>query len=109
MKQILLKITILLFVLLINGFGASEFVPESVDPLLEECRWQSYAELNGKGCRCMVEEKNGALWFGINGGVLRYDGIEWRSFKINDDSTDTPVTVLCAASNGTIYAGSSRP
>jgi hypothetical protein len=94
----------ILFVFLTTGFSASEFMPETVDPLLEDGRWQSYPELNGKGCRCMVEEKNGALWFGINGGVMRYDGLEWKTFRINSDTTDTPVTVLCAASDGTIYA-----
>jgi hypothetical protein len=53
----------------------------------------------------MVEENNGTLWFGVSGGVLRYDGLEWDFFSIFEDSSDIPVVSLCIAIDGSIYAG----
>ena len=53
----------------------------------------------------MVEDENGLLWFGVNGGLLRYDGLEWDYIKLNNDSTKTNVVALCAAGDGSIYVG----
>lgn len=55
----------------------------------------------------MVEEKNGKLWFGVSGGVYRYDGLSWRLFKIGTDSIDFSIVTLFASSSGTIYANNS--
>ena len=88
--------------------STSTYTPSYGDPFLEPWRWQLFSELSGKRCRCMVEDKNGSLWFGINGGVLRYSGIKWKYYPINNDSTGTPVVSLCAASDGILYVGTSK-
>ncbi len=99
------------FFLLINFTYGSDFntyKPQNENPFNEKWRWQTFPELVGKGCRSMVEEKNGNLWFGVSGGVYRYDGLSWRLFKIGTDSIDFSIVTLFASSSGTIYAGSTQ-
>ncbi len=86
-------------------FGAQEYFPQYRDPFSEPWRWQEFPELNGKGCRCMVEDRNGSLWFGLTGGVQRYNGIHWDFYPFNNDSTEIPVIAICAATDGTIWVG----
>ncbi len=103
-----LFIHIIYFFLFINILPLCAFdiyVPEFNDPMEEAWRWQVFPELSGRGCRCMVEDENGLLWFGVNGGLLRYDGLEWDYIKLNNDSTKTNVVALCAAGDGSIYVG----
>ncbi len=98
----------LLSILIIPNYSSAhnnKFTPEYVEPINEQWRWQNFPELSGKGTRCVVEEKDGTLWFGVNGGVIKYDGINWKFFSVNKDSSDTPVISLCVNSEGIIYAG----
>ena len=97
-----------LFIGLSSTEGASPYTPQYGDPFSEPWRWQQFEELSGKGCRCMTEDREGVLWFGVNGGVLKYNGIQWQYYQLGKDSSDTPVTALCTSSNNEIYAGSSR-
>lgn len=115
-KQLLLKYTSVLPVFLIfqlfisfpgNTFSqVNSFTPEYADPFTEQWRWQGFPELVGKGCRCMVEDRDGVLWFGVNGGVFRYDGMNWKYYSVFKDSADTPVVSICAANDGAVYAAS---
>jgi ligand-binding sensor domain-containing protein len=34
---------------------------------------------------CIYEDKTGNIWFGVNGGVSRYDGKSFRNYLINGD------------------------
>ena len=100
-----------LYIFMVSGFvslASSEYKPTIVEPITETWRWQNFPELSNRGCHCMVEGQNGYLWFGVNGGVIRYDGLAWEFFPLTQDSLDTPVVVLCAASDSTIYAGTSH-
>jgi len=54
----------------------------------------------------MLEDKNGTLWFGVNGGVLHYDGLNWKFYPISNSSSETPVVSLLYTSDGLLYAGS---
>lgn len=83
------------------------YTPKFENPFNESWRWHTYPELLGKGCRVIAEEKNGNIWFGITGGVLRYDGLKWDYFQIGKDSSNIPIVSLLVAQNGTIYAASS--
>ena len=106
----ILFISILFFLLLNNPFFASEknsYIPKYSNPLTEPWRWQGYSELIGKGCRCMVEDNNGSLWFGVNDGVYRYDGINWKYFPLFKNS-NIPVVSLCISSDNSIYAGTAK-
>ncbi len=103
---------ILSFILLIATVSiitaSAGYKPKIVEPITEFWRWQNFPELSGRGCQCMAEDDKGLLWFGINGGVLCYDGLNWKDYKLIKDAQDVPVVALFAASNGTIYAGSTR-
>ncbi|MFP6643893.1 MAG: hypothetical protein VCF24_10100 [Candidatus Latescibacterota bacterium] len=84
------------------------FIPTHPDPLLEEWRWRSFHELKGKGLRCLAEGMDGSMWFGVDAGVERYDGVHWTSFTHADGLQPAPVRTLLSASDGSIYAGSER-
>ncbi len=88
--------------------AAAVFTPRFADPLTEPYRWQLIPELSGKGYRCMVEDSSGAVWFGVNGGVLSYDGVQWKFHILNHLWKNEPVVALCAAHDGTIYAGTPK-
>lgn len=106
----ILFVSILFCLLLNNPFFASEknsYIPKYSNPLTEPWRWQGYSELIGKGCRCMVEDNNGSLWFGVNDGVYKYDGINWKYFPLFKDS-NLPVVSLCISSDNSIYAGTAK-
>ncbi len=87
------------------GESKNQYTPGYSNPFTEQWRWQNFPELTGKGCRCMTEDKNGNLWFGMNGGVICYDGMNWKYYSLTKDSSDTPVVSLCFASDGSLYAG----
>ena len=101
---------ILLFFFANSHFSQTvkEYKPTYSNPFEESLRWQSYPELIGLGCRSMVEDNNGTLWFGVSGGVVSYDGLKWESYSIFEDSSDVPVVTLCAVSDGSIYAGTTE-
>jgi signal transduction histidine kinase/DNA-binding response OmpR family regulator/ligand-binding sensor domain-containing protein len=93
----------------INTLNASgSYKPQIAEPITETWRWQNFPELSGRGCQCMVEMSNGTLYFGVNGGIMQYDGLKWKYFQIDTDYADIPVVTLCVASNGIIYAGTSK-
>jgi len=108
MRTILHILVFFLFFHLIPAQAIQKYSPKIANPILEPWRWQQFAELNGKGCRCMTEDKNGSLWFGINGGVLRYDGSNWQFFPFSDDLAQSSVVAILAASDGVIYAGTPK-
>jgi signal transduction histidine kinase/ligand-binding sensor domain-containing protein len=86
-------------------FASASFLPQKADPLLERWRWSHIAELDGKGFACMTENRDG-LWFGVQDGVIFYDGRKWISYTTRDGLFDGPVTTLRAAKDGTIWAAS---
>jgi signal transduction histidine kinase/DNA-binding response OmpR family regulator len=90
----------------LNASGV--YKPQIAEPITETWRWQKFPELDGKGCQCMVETRNKLIYFGVSGGIIRYDGLEWKYFSFGENFTDVPVVNLCVASDGTIYAGTSK-
>ena len=84
------------------------FEPTQPDPTLESWRWQSFPELKGLGLRVMAQDSDGAMWFGLNAGVRRYDGLRWQEFTPDDGLIGAPVNVLCAAKDGSLYAGTEK-
>jgi len=84
------------------------FKPKLVEPIVETWRWQNFPELNGLGCQCMTEDKTGVLWFGILGGVMRYDGLNWKFIPLIKDKPRVPIITLYSSSDSLIYAGSSE-
>ena len=85
--------------------AAGNYKPKIDDPMLESWRWQNFPKMNGKGFQCMFEAGDGALWFGVNEGVIRYDGLHWRFFSAKDGLPSDNVLTLCQGRDGKIYAG----
>jgi signal transduction histidine kinase/DNA-binding response OmpR family regulator/ligand-binding sensor domain-containing protein len=84
------------------------YTPKYSNAFTEQWRWESFPELIGKGCRCMIEDVKKVLWFGVNGGVMRYDGMNWKFFALTKDSSEVPVVSLCSASDGSLYIGTAK-
>lgn len=99
-----------LFFFLVMGqtrlWAKKPYVPVSPDPVQEPWRWQTFPELNGLGLQCMAVGKDGVMWFGVNDGVMRYDGLSWTLFTTDDGLVGVPVIELFVADNGDVYAGS---
>ncbi|MDA0747274.1 MAG: PDZ domain-containing protein, partial [bacterium] len=81
-------------------------MPVQVDPVQEPWRWAAFPELKGQGLRCMAEAADSSVWFGTDGGTMRYDGATWSSFSPEDGLLGAPVYTLCSMDNGDLYAGS---
>jgi hypothetical protein len=84
------------------------YTPAHPDPVLEPWRWRSFPELNGLGLRCMAEAKDKAMWFGVDDGVRRYDGVKWTAYTEKDGVYGAPVVALCATRDGSVYAGTEK-
>jgi hypothetical protein len=59
-------------------------------------------------CSAIVQDARGFLWFGTQGGLVRYDGYEWRVFRVNpaDPSTlaGNYVRALLPSRDGRLWA-----
>jgi len=75
------------------------------DPVLEPWRWRAFPELNGLGLQCMAEAKDRAMWFGVDDGGRRYDGVHWTAYTEKDGLYGAPVVTLLGSRDGSIYAG----
>ena len=86
--------------------AAQPYQPASQDPLKEPWRWRHYPQLDGLGLRCLTETSDGAMWFGTDEGVRRYDGLEWTSYTSADGLLGRSVISLAAGPDGQLLAGS---
>jgi hypothetical protein len=85
--------------------ATTPYRPATSDPALEHWRWRAFPELRGLGVQCLAQTRDGAVWFGTDNGVQRYDGLTWTSYTSQDGLPNAPVTALCATQNGDLYAG----
>ncbi|MGA8810319.1 MAG: two-component regulator propeller domain-containing protein, partial [Thermoanaerobaculia bacterium] len=60
-------------------------------------------------CSAIAQDREGLMWFGTQGGLVRYDGYDFRVFRSNpaDPSTlaGNYVRALLVASDGKLWAG----
>ncbi len=99
---------ILCFISVDHSQAARNYKPEIADPLFESWRWQHYAYLSGKGIRCFTEDKEHNTWFGVDKGVIRYNGFTWITYTPQDGLLGAPVECLYTANDGSIYAGTAE-
>lgn len=96
--------------ILILGYGSLEaaqpFVPQHQDELDQNWRWQVFDELKDRGLRTIAEDSIGVVWFGVDDGVLAYDGLAWHDYHASDGLPDGPVNALCTGPDGRLYAAS---
>jgi signal transduction histidine kinase/CheY-like chemotaxis protein len=50
----------------------------------------------------VIEDKRGIMYFGNNKGILEYDGVNWRTIRVRNNTTVRPLAV---DNDGRIYAG----
>ncbi len=81
------------------------FEPERPDPLEQPWRWRAFPELHGRELRSIDVGPGPVVWFGVRGGVLRYDGVEWKEFSESDGLVRPSVNDILVASDGRVYAG----
>jgi diguanylate cyclase (GGDEF)-like protein len=57
----------------------------------------------------VVQDSRGFMWLGTEGGLVRYDGREFRSFEIGTDTEGTParkdISTLHRGSNDVVWVG----
>ncbi|HSV76340.1 MAG TPA: response regulator [Bacteroidales bacterium] len=80
------------------------FTPTISEPLNESWRWRHIEALSAKGIRCMTDDQQGNMWFGLDAGIMRYDGYNWKHYN-NTPFLNQPVTSLFKSHNGTLWAG----
>jgi len=88
-------------------YSQRAYKPETSDPLLEPWRWKLMPELRGKGVRCIESSKDGAIWFGIDKGICRYDGMDWNFFDTINSKIVFPVNSI-VSNDDFIIAGSEK-
>lgn len=106
--HLMICLLILCFFSVDHSRAARNYKPEIADPLFESWRWQHYAYLSGKGIRCFTEDKENNTWFGVDKGVIRYNGFTWIAYTPQDGLLGAPVECLYTANDGSIYAGTAE-
>ena len=86
---------------------AQSYSPELVDPITEKWRWDKFPVLEGGGVRCIVEDQLGTVWFGVDQGVVTYDGRDWTLYGPDEGLPDVAIQQITAMDNGDIYCVSS--
>ena len=87
------------------SLALTTYQPERSDPILEPWRWQSYPQLEGRIVHCVTEAADSSLWFGLEDGVARYDGLNWSFSPTEDGIVGKQTTAICGAKDGSIYVG----
>jgi serine phosphatase RsbU (regulator of sigma subunit)/ligand-binding sensor domain-containing protein len=87
--------------------AVSPYTPIRPDPIIEPWRWTVFPELSGLGLRCMAEDRDGKIWFGVRDGVMIYDGVDWVTYTPENGLIGAPVLCLLASRDGSVYAGTS--
>ncbi|MCS3799401.1 two-component regulator propeller domain-containing protein [Niastella sp. OAS944] len=66
-------------------------------------QYNSRDGLAGGTIYCMVQDKDGFIWLGTEGGLSRFDGTHFKSFTREDGLPDNEVVQLFADSKGRIW------
>ena len=86
------------------AFSADPSLLRTANPLLEPWRISHFPELKGRGLRCIAEDADGNIWFGLRDGAVRYDGYEWQDFGEEDGLPGTEVTSIVRRASGQLIA-----
>ena len=84
--------------------GQTEYAPNQADPVLEPWRWSDQELLHGYSFRSISERFDGSFWFAIDGGVLRYDGLNRTVYSQEDGLPEGRIFSVLAAQDGFVYA-----
>ncbi|MCG8696732.1 MAG: hypothetical protein MI922_01660, partial [Bacteroidales bacterium] len=79
------RIEILGFIILlvILPLGAQKvYHPVDSDPIMESWRWRHFPELSKYGVQVFIENDEGVIWFGVNKGLVSFDGYVWSEYLV---------------------------
>jgi ligand-binding sensor domain-containing protein len=66
--------------------------------------WQSYGTSKYDAVTSIAEDSSGSLWFGYTGGgVLRYDGVSWKTYTEADGLAHNLVNAIMEDSSGYLW------
>ncbi len=77
----------------------------TADPMLDPWQWRKLPQFDGREPRCMMEAPDGAMWFGLEQGAVRYDGMRWKNFTAAEGLEAGRVTVFARTPEGVLLAG----
>jgi signal transduction histidine kinase/ligand-binding sensor domain-containing protein len=89
-----------------NEGQQSQFAPQSLTQYVHKT-WTFNGGLPGTAIRAIVQTSDGFLWLGTDGGLARFDGLNFRVF----DRTNTPAMTsedihsLATGSDGSLWIG----
>ncbi|MBT6145731.1 MAG: hypothetical protein HOH74_09890, partial [Gemmatimonadetes bacterium] len=86
--------------------GHEPYTPTIADPILDARNWTRYPELSGYGLGCLTQATDGAMWFGLEDEVRRYDGLSWTSYTEADGMAGDDTQALLGARDGSVWVGS---
>ncbi|MBD3268043.1 response regulator [bacterium] len=97
---------LLWFVLLAAPVWASQpFTPQTTDPMQDDWRWRDFPSLEGRGVTAMAQTRDGDLWFAVESGLTRYDGLDWHDIHLKTSQVQLPLFSLCALKEGGLLFG----
>ncbi|GAB5443072.1 MAG: hypothetical protein Fues2KO_34210 [Fuerstiella sp.] len=76
------------------------------DPMLQPWRFSYFPELEGKGLRCVEEDVDGRIWFGLKDGIIAYDGYHWERLSDVRGQHAVEIRDLYRSPNGPMLAAS---
>jgi signal transduction histidine kinase/ligand-binding sensor domain-containing protein len=89
----------------LSCFGAQSYQPVYGDPMIEPWRWRTFSDLRGLDAQCVIEAKDGTIWFGTADGLSCYDGMEWTRHLADDGVIAGRVAALSNQADGALNAG----
>ncbi len=71
--------------------------------------WVNYTTkdgLAGDSACCVITANDGAIWFGTDKGISRFDGKNWKNFTTGTGLTNNWINSIAIESDGTLWFGS---
>jgi ligand-binding sensor domain-containing protein len=78
------------------------------DPLAEGEAWTTYTEEDGLASNwvyAIAVDGEGALWFGTDSGVSRFDGQTWTTYTAEDGLAADEITAMAVDGEGALWFG----
>jgi len=105
MKNTLLKLTILCLLVNYYNLGFTQNTSYYFKHITSENGLSQHTIM------CMLQDRQGFMWFGTKDGVNRYDGTHFKIFSTdntNGEIQDCVINSLCETRDGRIWVGSNK-
>lgn len=78
--------------------------PVISNPVSEPWRWLLMENISSRGVRSLEDDTKGNMWFGVDRGIIKYDGYTWEVFD-SEPWLQRPTTHIKSFDDGRLYAG----